>query len=84
MASSDANDDNVAVVLGPLAKMAKNSQRNSVVTKKEVVLSCKRKAVAPIVPRKKNRKIIESDDNDDDENFIPSCEKALKRNPLDI
>ena len=40
------------------------------------------------VPRKKkkvNTKIIKSDsDEDDDNNFLASYDKALKRNPLDI
>ncbi len=87
-ASSDANDDNFVVALGTWAKGEKKSKRVSAVAKKEVVAPCKRKSVAVTVPHEKkkvNSKIIESDSNDDDDdNFLASCKKALKCDPLDI
>ncbi len=65
-------------------------KHDSIVIEKEVVALCKRKSVALMVPCKKkkiNTIIIKSDyddDNDDDKNFLASCDKALRRDPLDI
>ena len=87
MASSDVDEDNFATALGPPAKKAKKVKRGSAVTKKDVAPARKRKPAAPMAaPRK--RQYIESDGNDNDngndENFMALCEKALRRDPLDV
>ena len=76
----------------PPAKQVKTI-RGSAVVAKETAPAHKRKATAPIVPLvpqkdRKDRRVIESsksDDsnNDDNEAFLASCDKALK-DPLDI
>ncbi len=87
--SSDANDNNFAVVLGTPAKSAKQSKRGSAVAEKEVMVLRKCKSIVVTVPCKKKKndtKIIESnsDDDDEDDNFLVSCGDALQRDPLDI
>ena len=80
-ASSDA-DNNFAVALKPPEKNAKRPQCNTVVVEKETAALCKRKA---IIPCKRNKKIIESDsDKNDDDNFLTSCGRTLDRDPLNI
>ena len=87
-ASSDV-DDNFAVAMAPPAKRAKTI-RGSAVAAKETAPAHKRKAAAPIVPHvtrkdRKDRCVIKSDNsnNNNDEAFLASCDKALK-DPLDI
>ena len=88
-ASSGVDDDNFAVALGTPEKNSKQAKRGSAITDKEVA-SRKRKSVAAMVPRKKKRtdaKVIyesNSDDGDEDDNFLASCGEALQRDPLDI
>ena len=89
-ASSDADDDNFAVAIETPAKNATKAKRGSSVTKKEVIAARKHKPDAVKVPckekrTKSNKKIIESDsDEDDDDNFLASCGKTLESDPLDI
>ncbi len=72
------------------AKSAKKSKRGSAIIEKEVVALCKHKpVVAVMAPHKKkkiNTKIIESnsDNDDDDKNFLASCDKALRHDHLNI
>ena len=88
-AASSNVDDNFAVAMAPLAKRAKTI-RGSTVAAKETAPAHKRKAAAPIVPHvtrkdRKDRCVIKSDNsnNNNDEAFLASCDKALK-DPLDI
>ena len=72
------------------AKDATKAKRGSAVAEKEVMTVRKSQPHAVKVPRKNkraksNKKIVESDsDEDDDNNFLASCEKTLERDPLDI
>jgi hypothetical protein len=74
------------------AKLAAQAKRGSAVANKEVAVARKRKPdAATVSPQDKrtkpSRKVVESDldeENDDDENFLASCGKALDRDPLDI
>jgi len=72
---------NFAVALEPPAKKVKKSQCNTIVTGKEVAAPHKREAM---VPHKRNKKIIESDSDDNDNTFLVSSKKSLKANPLDF
>ncbi len=60
----------------------KKSQRDTVVTGKEVAAPHKCEA---LVPHKRNKKIIESNsDNNDNDTFLASCKKSLMADPLDF
>ncbi len=91
MASGDANDDNFVVFESP-AKLAVKAKRGSAVANKVVMAVRKRKPNAVTMPRKEkkaksNKKIIESDsdeEDDNDKNFLASCRKLLDHNPLNI
>jgi hypothetical protein len=96
-ASSGADDGNFSVFESPAkleaqAKLAAQAKRGSAVANKEVAVARKRKPnTATVSPQKKkaktSRKVVEFDsdkENNDNENFLTSCGKALDHDPLDI